>query len=90
MDHAFEILLHEFARVCPESAPQQDDWRGLYEICLYAHEQDVAPLAWTIRDYLVTHGCSLQKATFWSHQYGHLLTILNMRDQRKKESAITS
>jgi hypothetical protein len=88
MDHLdphLEILLHEFTRVCPESALKQEDWAGLYEICLYAHEQDVAPPASSIKDYLITHRCSLQKATFLSHQYGHLINILKLRDQRKNQ-----
>jgi len=87
MDHLdphLEVLLHEFVRLCPEDAPlEQDHWRGLYEICLFVHEQEVMPPAWTIRDYLVTNGCSLRKATLLSHQYGHLLNILKLRDERK-------
>ena len=87
LDPHLEILLHEFTRVCPEGALQQNGWRGLYEICLYAYGQDVAPSPRAIRDYLMTHGCSLQKATFLSHQYGHFIKILRLRDQRKNESA---
>ena len=87
MDHLdphLEILLHEFVRLCPEDAAlEQDNWTGLYEICLFVHELEVMPPAWTIRDYLVTHGCSLRKATFVSHQYGHFLHLLKLRDQRK-------
>ena len=86
MDPYLEILLHEFRRVCPEAPLKQDDWKGLYEICLYAHARDVAPPASTFRDYLVTQGCSLQKASFLSHHYGHLINILKLWDQRKNES----
>ena len=91
MDHInphLEILLQEFVRLCPEDAAlEQDHWTGLYEICLFVHEQEVMPPVWTIRDYFVTHGCSLRKATFLSHQYGHFLHILKLKDQRKQASA---
>ena len=87
VDPHLEILLEEFVRVCPEDAPlEQDHWKGLYEICLFVHEQELMPPAWTIRDYFVTHGCSLRKATFLSHQYGHFLNILKLRDQRRPSS----
>jgi hypothetical protein len=86
LDPHLEILLQEFTRVCPETGLKQEDWRGLYEICLFAQEHDVAPTDRTIRDYLVSHGCSLQKATFLSNQYGHLINILKLRDERKNGS----
>jgi hypothetical protein len=67
IDPHLEILLQEFVRLSPEDAPlEQDTWTGLYEICLFAYEQEMMPPAWTIRDYFVTHGCSLRKATFLS------------------------
>ena len=86
LDPHLEILLQEFMRVCPETGLKQDDWRGLYEICLFAQEHDVAPPARTLREYLCRHGCSLQKATFLSNQYGHLINILKLKDERKNGS----
>ncbi len=85
LDAHLEILLQEFTRACSDTALQQEDWRGLYEICLYAHDQDVAPPVSSIRDYLVTRSCSLQKAAFSSQQYGHLINILTLRDQRQTQ-----
>jgi len=83
LDPHLEILLQEFTRVCPEAGLKQEDWRALYEICLFAQEHDIAPPARTLRDYLFSHGCSLPKATFLSNQYGHLVNILNLRDERQ-------
>ena len=88
VDPHLEILLQEFVRLCPEDAPlEQDHWAWLYEICLFVHEQDIVCPALAIRQYFVQHGCSQRKATFLSHQYGHFLQILTLRDQRKPSSA---
>jgi len=83
LDPHLKILLEDFVRLCPEDAPlEQDDWSGLYEICLFVHEQNIACTASTIQEYLVEQGCPARKATFLSHQYGHFLHILKLRDQR--------
>ena len=83
LDHPLKILLKDFVRLCPEDAPlEQDDWAGLYEICLFVHEQKITCPASTIRTYLVEQGCSERKAIFLSRQYGHFLQLLTLRDQR--------
>ncbi len=87
LDPHLKILLEDLVRLCPEDAPlEQDDWSGLFEICLFVHEQEITCPASTIREYLVEQGCSARKATVLSHQFGHFLHILKLRDQRKLSS----
>ncbi len=88
LDPHLTILLQDFVRLCPEDAPlEPDDWTGLYEISLFVHEQGIRCTASMIRDYLIRHGCSLRKATFLSHQYGHFLHLLKLRDERTTPAA---
>jgi hypothetical protein len=88
LDPHLKILLNDFARLCPEDAPlEQDDWTGLYEISLFVHEQAIRCPASSIGEYLIQQGCSPSKAIFVGHQYGHFLHILKLRDQRTPLSA---
>ena len=87
LDPHLKILLADFVRLCPEDAPlEQDDWTGLYEICLFIHEQDILCPASSIREYLLQQGCSPRKATFVGHRFGHFIHILKLHDQRKQSS----
>jgi hypothetical protein len=88
LDPHFTILLEDFVRLCPgDAAIEQEDWAGLYEICLFMHEQTIPHTASSLREYLLKHGCSPRKATFVAHQVGHFLHILTLRDQRNPSSA---
>ena len=59
LDPPLKILLKDFVRLCPEAAPlEHDDSAGLYEICLFVHEQKIICSASTIEAYLVEKGCS--------------------------------
>ena len=80
MDGHLQLLLRDFSSLCREESMQEDDWQRLYQICLCAHQVADVPPPWAIRDYLVTKGCSLQKASFLSHQYQHLTTVLKLYD----------
>jgi hypothetical protein len=83
MDGHLQMLLRDFSSLWPQESMQEDDWQRLYQICLYAHQVGDVPPPWTVRDYLVTKGCSLQKANLASQHYGHLTMILKLHDQRR-------
>jgi hypothetical protein len=83
LDPHLNILLKDFIRLCPDDAPlEQDDWTGLYEICLFVHTQGIQCTASAIGEFLLRHGCSSRKTTFVSHQYRHFLNILRLHDER--------
>ena len=86
-DPHLTILLKDFMRLSPGDAPlEEEDWAGLYELCLFVHEQAIPCTASSFREYLFQHGCSARKATFLGQQFGHFSNILSLRDQRKPPS----
>jgi hypothetical protein len=87
LDPHLTILLTDFVRLCPGDAPlEEEDWAGLYELCLFVHEQAIPCTASSFREYLLQHGCSARKATFLGQQFGHFSNILSLRDQRRSPS----
>jgi hypothetical protein len=83
LDPHLTILLDDFVRLSPGEAPLEDeDWTGLYEICLFIHEQAIPCTGSSFRDYLFHHGCSARKATFLGQQARHFANILKLRDRR--------
>ena len=88
LDPHLTILLEDFVRLCPGDAPlEEEDWTGLYEICLFVHEQAIPCTPSSLREYLLEHGCSARKATYLGHQFGHFFHILTLRDRRNPSSA---
>ena len=87
LDPHLTILLQDFVRLCPGEAPlEEEDWTGLYEICLFVHEQAIPCMASSFMEYLLEHGCSTRKARFLGQQFGHFSNLLSLRDQRKPPS----
>jgi hypothetical protein len=88
LDPHLAILLEDFVRLCPGDAPLEEvDWTGLYEICLFIHDQTIPCTPSSLREYLLGQGCSERKATILGYQAGHFLHILRLHDQRKSSSA---
>ncbi len=85
MNIHIKTLLRDLAHACPATELQREDWHKLYEICLYAHLNDMVPSPRTVRVFLHEHGSSMQKAAFLSHQFDHLSTILRLYDERRTE-----
>ena len=61
MDEAAEKLLKHFAEACPTASLSSDDWRRLYRFTLDIHRRRLNTHHRTVRDYLLTHGCSGKK-----------------------------
>ena len=90
LDPHLTILLKDFVRLCPGGAPlEEEDWAGLYELCVFVHEQAIPCTASSFTEYLLQHDCSARKATFLGHQVGHFLHLLRLRDQRSNLSSAT-
>ena len=91
LDPHLTILLKDFVRLCPGRAPlEEEDWAGLYELCVFVHEQAIPCTASSFTEYLLQHDCSARKATFLGHQVGHFLHLLRLHDQRSNPSSATS
>jgi hypothetical protein len=87
MDQHARALLQVFARACSNAVLQSDDWQKLYDLVLYVHQHRVVSPTRMVREYLVTQGCSLQKASFLSNQYDRLHTILRLYDEQRSRTA---
>lgn len=85
MDQHAMGLLQVFAKACPRTLLRHDDWQRLYEFTLHVHRQRVVPTTRTVRDYLITQGCSLQKASWLSNQFGHFCALLRLYDGQKNK-----
>ena len=82
MDITAMQLLHDFAKACPRLSLDQDAWQRLYRFTLDVHRRGLNTHPRAIRDYLVKHGCSLQKASWVSGQYQHFTELLTLYDQQ--------
>jgi hypothetical protein len=82
MDEAAEKLLKHFAEACPTASLSSDDWRRLYRFTLDIHRRRLHTHHRTVRDYLLTHGCSPQKASWLSAQYHHFMELLALYDRQ--------
>lgn len=61
VDPHLTILLDDFVRLCPGDAPlEEEDWTGLYEICLFLHDQAIPYTASSLRGYLLEWMLSAQ------------------------------
>jgi len=83
MDEKATQLLQAFVEACPRRFLRSDDWERLYAFTLYVHGQRLGPAVKTVRDYLMAHGCSLQKASWVSAEYKHFAELLTLYDQHK-------
>ena len=83
MDKTAIQLLHDFAKVaCSRVSLKEDDWQRLYCFTLDVHRRGLNTHPRAIRDYLVKHGCSLQKASWVSGHYQHFTELLTLYDQQ--------
>ncbi len=76
-------LLHDFAKRGPQSPTDQDAWQQLYAFTLDVHRRGVKMKSRMVREYLISHGCSLQKASWLSGQYQHFMELLSLYDHQK-------
>jgi hypothetical protein len=83
MDEAAEKLLKHFAQVCSNVTLSPDDWRYLYRFTLDNHRRGLNTDQRAVRDYLLEHGCSLQKASWLGAQYQHFIKLLSLYDREK-------
>ena len=84
MDKKAMQLLHDFARACLRGSFDQEDWQHLYRFSLDVHRRGLKTHPRAIRDYLVKHGCSLQKASWLSAQYQHFMDLLTLYDVKSE------
>jgi hypothetical protein len=82
MDITAMQLLHDFARACPRVSFDEDAWQHLYRFTLDNHRRALSIDKRTVRDYLVKHGCSLQKASWVCSHYQHFTELLTLYDQQ--------
>ena len=83
MDEAAERLLKQFAQTCHNVTLCPDDWRHLYHFTLDNHRRGLNTDQRTVRDYLLKHGCSLQKSSWLGAQYQRFITLLSLYDHEK-------
>jgi hypothetical protein len=80
MDEAAKYLLNQFAQVCLNPMLCPEDWQRLYRFTIDNHRRGLSIDQRTVRDYLVKHGCSLQKSSWLSAQYHHFSQLLSLYD----------
>jgi hypothetical protein len=83
MDKTVEHMLIGLADICPRLTAGAEDWQRLYELTLYAHRNGLKIHHRTIRDYLVKHGCSVQKATWLGTQFRYFTELLTLYEQQR-------
>lgn len=83
MDETATQLLKIVADAGSNRTMQPIDWQHLYAYTLYVHRQDQTVHARTVRDALITQGCSQQKAAWLSTQYHHFAELLALYDHQK-------
>jgi len=81
MDMTARKLLEAFSVACPKTL-REEDWQRLYAFTLHVHRRHIVPTNRTVRDYLISQGCSLQKASWLSNQFHHLSDILKLYDEK--------
>jgi hypothetical protein len=90
MDEKATKLLEAFAEVCrrQEGPPRPEHWQHLYDFTLYVHRRGLHPTARTVRDYLVAHGCSVQKANWVGGEYKRFAELLALYDQQRSTDLV--
>ena len=83
MDKTAMQLLHDFAKASSRLSLDQDAWQRLYRFTLDVHRRGLNTHPRAIRDYLVKHGCSLQKASWVSGQYLRFAELLALYDTQR-------
>jgi hypothetical protein len=83
MDEKASEMLAGLAELCRKPALKSPDWDRLYQFAVHVHRHHLHFAARTFRDYLVGHGCSLQKASSLSMQYQHLIKVLHVYDSKE-------
>ena len=83
MDTTAQEMLTGLANACPRITIHAEDWERLYQFMLYVHQCGLNTEHRAIRDYLIQHGCSMQKATWLSGQYRHFTKLLSLYDRQK-------
>jgi len=62
---------------------EQDDWQRLYRFTLDVHRRRLNTHPRAIRDYLVNHGCSRQKASWVSGHNLRFAELLGFYDRQR-------
>ncbi len=86
LDQTGALLLQRFAQGCSTVTFCAGDWQRLYHLTLDMHRYGLKTHPHTMRDYLTSRGCSLQKASWVSAHYQHFSELLSLYDQLKSSS----
>ena len=85
MESNVEFLLSELAKTCPNPALSPIDWDRLYVLAMQVHGQRGAPDVPAIRKFLVSKGCSVHKAAFFSRQVESFCRLLCLYDEEMRK-----
>ena len=88
MDAHVERLLARVAADCAGDRSNNEELERMYEVALYAHTHDAVPSIVEVKTFLVTFGCSLQKATALSDWFSDLCAFSN--PMTRKEAVVHS
>ncbi len=88
MDQQTQTLLLAFAKSCCKPELQTDDWERLNALAIHVHRHGVDLTPRVVKMFLMTQQCSIQKAGYLSSQFGHLLTVLRVYDEEKRQAAV--
>ena len=84
MDEKATKLLDAYAELCrTQGTPRDEDWQRLYAFTLYVHRHALHAAARTVRDHLVTRGCSVQKANWASGEYKRFVELLALYEKQR-------
>ena len=78
-----EAQLKVLAGLCPTIFLDDTQWESLYRVALSIHTHGGLQDHTILKQFLLKHGCSLQKAGFLSRQILHLCTVLRMHEDQK-------
>lgn len=85
MDTRLAELLDDLVTSCETVSLREEDWQKVYAVSLCAHAQGGVPDIQRMKWYLISKGCSKQKAGFLGRQFQNLCTVLRMYDEQKRQ-----
>ena len=86
MHREVEKLLEELSMLCQTVLLGDQEWKRLYKIAVCMHTHDGLLDQKVVKQFLLEHGCSLQKAGFLSRQVLHLCTVLKLYDEQRSQT----
>lgn len=87
MPFRIDTLLNELAKAGPKPALNHKDWEILSLLAVQLHSEGGVPEMQALKQFFITHGCSVHRARFFCRQLESFGAVLRMYDaQRIKES----